>query len=77
MAVSPFKVGSRSRCPNCGEGPFNIGYGLRFRERRYACEADFNIANVADGGTFFVMFLAFIVFVPAAMLFEFAIHPPI
>lgn len=77
MTVSLFRAGLRSRCPNCGEGKLYIGYGLRFRETCDACSADFTIANVGDGGTFFVMFLAFIVFVPATMILEFAIRPPL
>ncbi|RYZ14963.1 MAG: DUF983 domain-containing protein [Alphaproteobacteria bacterium] len=77
MAVSPFKAGFKSRCPNCGVGPLYIGVGLRFRKKCDACGADFTKADVGDGGTFFVMFLAFIVFVPAAMIFEFVVRPPV
>ena len=77
MAVSPFKAGLRSRCPNCGEGRLYVGHGLRFREKCDTCGADFTTANVGDGGTFFVMFLAFIFFVPAAMFFELAVSPPV
>jgi uncharacterized protein (DUF983 family) len=76
MAVSPFKAGLQCRCPNCGVGRLYAG-GLRFKDACDACGADFTIANVGDGGSFFVMFLAMIFIVPSAMFFEFAVSPPI
>jgi uncharacterized protein (DUF983 family) len=76
MAVSPVIAGVRCRCPNCGEGRL-FERALRFKDRCDVCEADFTIADVGDGGAFFVSFLALALIVPAAMIVEFALAPPV
>ena len=76
MAASPIKAGLLCRCPNCARGPLYAGL-LKFRETCSICGADFSVADVGDGGAFFVMFLALIFIVPAAMLLEFGLSPPI
>lgn len=73
--VSPFSAGIRCRCPNCGEGRVFRGF-LKFKDRCEACEADLTIADAGDGPAFFVMFIALIVIVPSAMIFELAVSPP-
>ncbi len=75
MAVSALSAGLRCRCPNCGEGQLYRGF-LKFKDRCDACGADLTVADVGDGASFFVMFLALIVIVPAAMIMELALSPP-
>jgi uncharacterized protein (DUF983 family) len=75
MAVSPISAGLRCRCPNCGEGQLFRGF-LKFKDRCDACEADLTIADVGDGASFFVMWIALIIVVPAAMVFELLASPP-
>jgi uncharacterized protein (DUF983 family) len=76
MAVSPISAGLRCRCPNCGEGQLYRGF-LKFKEQCDACGADLTIADVGDGASFFVMWIALIVIVPAAMIFELIVSPPL
>ena len=76
MAVSPISAGLRCRCPNCGEGRLYRGF-LTFKEQCDACGADLTIADVGDGASFFVMWMALILVVPAAMVFELTVSPPI
>lgn len=75
MAVSPISAGVRCRCPNCGEGRLYRAY-LKFKDRCEACGADLTVADVGDGASFFVMWVALIILAPAAMLFEMAFRPP-
>jgi uncharacterized protein (DUF983 family) len=75
MAVSPLSAGLRCRCPNCGEGRLFRGF-LKFKERCDACEADLTIADVGDGASFFVMWVALILVAPTAMVFELLVAPP-
>jgi uncharacterized protein (DUF983 family) len=75
MAVSPLSAALRCRCPNCGEGQLYQGF-LKFKDRCEACGADLTIADTGDGASWFVMFLALIVIVPAAMITELALSPP-
>jgi uncharacterized protein (DUF983 family) len=74
MAVSPISAGLRCRCPNCGEGRVFRGF-LKFKERCDACGADLTVADVGDGASFFVMWVALILVVPAAMIFELLVRP--
>ena len=75
MAVSPFLAGIKCRCPNCGEGQVFDGY-LKFKDRCEACEADLTVADTGDGASFFVMWIAMILIVPAAMIVELIFSPP-
>ncbi|MEM8919885.1 MAG: DUF983 domain-containing protein [Pseudomonadota bacterium] len=74
--VSPFQAGIRCRCPECGEGQVFKGF-LEFKPACEACGADFSVADAGDGPAFFVMFAAMIFIVPAAMLFELGVSPPV
>jgi uncharacterized protein (DUF983 family) len=76
MAVSALSAGLRCRCPNCGEGQLFRGF-LKFKDRCEACDADLTIADVGDGASFFVMWVALILVVPAAMVLELVVSPPI
>ena len=72
MVAWPFRPsppGCSCRCPNCGEGKVFRGF-LKFKERCDACGADLTIADVGDGASFFVMWVALILVVPTAMIFE-------
>ena len=75
MAVSPISAGVRCRCPNCGEGRVFNGY-LKLTDKCEVCGADFTVADVGDGASFFVMWAALIVVAPAAMVFELLVSPP-
>ena len=75
MTVSPFSAGMRCRCPNCGVGQLYRGF-LKFKDHCEACDADLTVADVGDGGSWFVMFVALIIIVPAAMFFQLAVSPP-
>jgi uncharacterized protein (DUF983 family) len=75
MAVSPISAGMRCRCPNCGEGRVFRGF-LKFKDQCEACGADLTVADVGDGASFFVMWVALILVVPPAMVFELLVRPP-
>ena len=76
MAISPLSAGVRCVCPNCGQASVFRGY-LTFKPECDACGTDFTIADIGDGASFFVMFLAMAVVVPLALLLEIIAEPPI
>ncbi|HEX5006871.1 MAG TPA: DUF983 domain-containing protein [Hyphomonadaceae bacterium] len=76
MAVSPISAGLRCRCPSCGVGQLYRGF-LKFKDQCDACGADFTVADIGDGASFFVMWIALIFVVPAAMILELMVSPPL
>lgn len=60
---SPVLDGYSKRCGNCGRGELFKSY-LKFHDECSECGQSFAIADTADGPSFFVGFLALIIFVP-------------
>jgi uncharacterized protein (DUF983 family) len=52
--ASPFHLGVRGLCPQCGQGHLFSGF-LRLRPACEVCGLDFGYADPADGPAFFVM----------------------
>ena len=73
-AVSPVFAGLRGRCPRCGEGRLFDGF-LRVAPRCEACDLDFGFADAGDGPAIFIMLLAGIVVVAAALVVEVVYQP--
>ncbi|MEZ5939156.1 MAG: DUF983 domain-containing protein [Hyphomonadaceae bacterium] len=72
---SVLSAGLRCRCPNCGEGEVFDGF-LKMKTKCEVCGEDLPVQDAGDGPAFFVMFIALILIVPAAMIFELAARPP-
>jgi uncharacterized protein (DUF983 family) len=74
--LSPFRTGLMCRCPRCGKGPLFQGF-LGLRPRCEACGLDFAFADSGDGPAVFVILLAGLVVVGAALVVEFKYEPPL
>ena len=73
--LSPFLTGLTCRCPACGKGRLYRGF-LDLRPRFENCGLDFAFADSGDGPAVFIILLAGLVVVFAALLVEFNFHPP-
>jgi uncharacterized protein (DUF983 family) len=71
---SPFRTGLTCRCPQCGKGPLYQGF-LDLRPRCESCGLDFAFADSGDGPAVFIILLAGLVVVFAALFVEFRYHP--
>jgi uncharacterized protein (DUF983 family) len=74
-APSPFVTGLTCRCPACGKGRLFRGF-LDLRPRCEHCGLDFAFADSGDGPAVFIILLAGLVVVFAALAVEFTYHPP-
>jgi uncharacterized protein (DUF983 family) len=72
---SPFVTGLTCRCPQCGKGRLYQGF-LDLRPRCESCGLDFAFADSGDGPAVFIILLAGLVVVFAALFVEFGYHPP-
>ena len=75
-APNPIVAGLACRCPNCGKGPLFEGF-LKVRPRCPACGFDLAAADSGDGPAVFVILIAGVVVVFAALFVEIAYRPPI
>jgi uncharacterized protein (DUF983 family) len=62
-------------CPRCGKGKLFAGF-LTLRARCEACGLDYSFADSGDGPAVFIILLAGLVVVFAALGVEFAYQPP-
>jgi uncharacterized protein (DUF983 family) len=74
-APSPLVTGLSGRCPRCGQGRLFAGF-LTVRARCEACGLDYAFADAGDGPAVFVILLAGLIVVAAALVVEFAYQPP-
>ena len=72
---SPFVTGLTCRCPACDKGRLFRGF-LDLRPRCENCGLDFAFADSGDGPAVFIILLAGLVVVFAALVVEFTYHPP-
>ncbi|HMB75715.1 MAG TPA: DUF983 domain-containing protein [Kiloniellaceae bacterium] len=68
--------GLRCRCPRCGIGPL-FGSYLTVADRCSHCGLDLSKQDSGDGPAIFVIFILGIVIVPAMLLVEVKLEPPI
>ncbi len=73
--VNPVAAGIRCRCPRCGEGSLLSGY-LTPAQRCDRCGLDFGFADAGDGPAVFVILVAGILVVGAALVTEIFWRPP-
>ena len=73
--VSPLSAGLRCKCPRCGQGPLFQGY-LSVAERCARCGLDLRKADSGDGPAVFIIFILGSLVVPAALLLEAQLAPP-
>lgn len=69
----------KSLCPRCGQGAlFQDGFlNMNLRESCPNCGLDYKRIDAADGPAVFLIFILGFLLVPAALLFEWAFHPPL
>lgn len=72
--LEPWKVGTRGRCPRCGEGHLFNGF-LTLRPNCERCGLDYSFADPADGPAFFSMLFASIPAVVFALWLEVKYEP--
>ena len=70
------KAGFKGRCPFCHEGSLFDGY-LKFAKECPSCGESFEIEDAGDGPAVFVIFIASLIVVPMALLFQMTVKPPI
>ncbi len=70
------KAGLRGRCPFCHEGPLFDGY-LKFAKACPSCGESFEIEDAGDGPAVFVIFIASLIVVPMALVFQMVLGPPV
>jgi uncharacterized protein (DUF983 family) len=75
QAPSPFVTGLSGRCPRCGRGRLFAGF-LTLRTACEACGLDYAFADAGDGPAVFVILLAGLLVVAAALFVEIAYQPP-
>lgn len=73
--ASPVRAGLAGRCPRCGQGRLFEGF-LGLRPRCESCGLDFAFADAGDGPAVFVILLAGLVVVAAALAVEVLYEPP-
>ena len=72
---SPFVTGLSGRCPRCGQGRLFAGF-LTLRTACEQCGLDYAFADAGDGPAVFVILLAGLLVVAAALFVEIAYQPP-
>ena len=71
---SPFVTGLSGRCPRCGRGRLFAGF-LTLRTACEQCGLDYAFADAGDGPAVFVILLAGLLVVAAALFVEIAYQP--
>jgi uncharacterized protein (DUF983 family) len=72
---SPFVTGLSGRCPQCGKGRLFTGF-LTVRAGCEVCGLDYGFADAGDGPAVFVILLAGLLVVAAALFVEIVYQPP-
>ena len=72
---SPFVTGLSGRCPRCGRGRLFAGF-LTLRAGCEECGLDYEFADSGDGPAVFVILLAGLLVVGAALFVEVVYQPP-
>jgi uncharacterized protein (DUF983 family) len=72
---SPFVTGPSGRCPRCGKGRLFTGF-LTVRPGCEVCGLDYGFADAGDGPAVFVILLAGLLVVAAALFVEILYQPP-
>lgn len=69
----------RCRCPRCGQGAlYQDGFmNMNLRDHCDTCQLDYKRIDAADGPAVFLIFILGFMLVPMALLFEWAVHPPL
>lgn len=67
------------KCPRCGKGPlYKQGFmNMDLRDACPECGLDYTKIDAADGPAVFLIFILGFLLVPAALLFEYLVHPPL
>jgi uncharacterized protein (DUF983 family) len=73
--LSPFVTGLSGRCPRCGRGRLFAGF-LTLRAGCQECGLDYGFADSGDGPAVFVILLAGLLVVGAALFVEVVYQPP-
>lgn len=77
-APSPFVAGIQCRCPQCGKGRlFKAAFNLDLEDGCTACGLSYRFIDTGDGPAVFVIMGLGFVMLGAALILEFALHPPI
>jgi uncharacterized protein (DUF983 family) len=72
---SPYVAGLSCRCPHCGQGKLFQGF-LTLRPKCDACDFDYSHFDTADGPAVFIMLVAGLIVVFAALVVEVVYEPP-
>jgi uncharacterized protein (DUF983 family) len=75
-AASPYMTGLSCRCPRCGKGKLFKGY-LKLKPCCELCRLDFAFADSDDGAAVFVIMIAGLIVVGAALAVEVKYAPPV
>jgi uncharacterized protein (DUF983 family) len=72
------KVALAGKCPKCREGSiFEEGFTMDIRKTCGTCGLNLGDHDCGDGPAVFLIFILGTVLVPAALLLEFTLYPPI
>lgn len=78
MRPSPLSAGMRCRCPKCGQGQlFKSAFNLDLEQACPKCGLSYKFIDTGDGPAVFVIMGLGFVMLGAALILEFAVHPPI
>lgn len=78
MRLSPLSAGMRCRCPKCGKGQlFKSTFNLDLEQACPKCGLSYKFIDTGDGPAVFVIMGLGFVMLGAALILEFAVHPPI
>ena len=77
--VNLMRQALHSLCPRCTKGAlFQEGFlNLNLRDSCPHCHLDYKRIDAADGPAVFMIFILGFLLVPSALLFEWAVHPPL
>ena len=76
--LSIFRQALACRCPRCGAGAlYKPGSYLDVQEQCQVCGLPLAANDSADGPAVFLIFILGFLLVPAALLFEHLVHPPL
>lgn len=77
--ISIIRQALHGRCPRCGQGAlFEDGFlNMKLRSQCPSCGLNLARNDSADGPAVFLIFILGFLLVPAALLFEWAVHPPL
>ncbi len=72
------RLGLACKCPRCGEGDlYPSRFSFTLNDACPVCGLDLTESDVGDGPAMFLIFVLGFTLVPLALLFEWAVHPPL